>query len=454
MSNISAHILPSKLHEILEELYTLRRFHASAGLHRIQSLLEALGNPQDRFPSIHIAGTNGKGTVSSVIASALTEAGFRVGLYTSPHILRFNERIRIGGVEISDDELLRQMQRLMPLVMAENATFFEAATALAFRHFADNDVDVAVIETGLGGRLDATNILSPRNVLITAITSIDYDHTEYLGETLPEIASEKAGIMKRGAPCIVAEPRQILRPTFEKYAAQTESPLHVLDEQYAVSITRLSSDFLMEIALSSPKHTLHGVESRLCGTHQARNILTAFAVLEHIHSQFPITPDQFRSGLQNISVNSGLRGRIELLRATPPIVMDVAHNPSGVAMLIQTLTGCGYDTVRWNVLFTAMQDKQAETMLAALAPVVQNLYVPTLDFARARAASDIVQTALGLGLSAEAYPSVAEACRAMLARNEPLLIAGSFHLAEEALHWWEALESQSKSQLHSNSRSA
>ncbi|MBD1209795.1 MAG: bifunctional folylpolyglutamate synthase/dihydrofolate synthase [Ignavibacteria bacterium] len=429
---------PATLHEILEELYTLRRFHATAGLHRIQSLLEALGKPHNRFPSIHIAGTNGKGTVSSVLASVLREAGFTVGLYTSPHILRFNERIRVNGEEVSDEDLYSLVQTIMPLVVAENATFFEAATALAFQHFAARNVDIAIIETGLGGRLDATNILTAENVLATAITSIDYDHTEYLGDTLPEIASEKAGIMKQNVPCVIAESRPSLRATFEDYAERHKADILFLDDEYSVLIQQCKPDFSMTVSLTSPQGTLHTVESRLCGTHQAHNILTAFAVLDRIGVNFRTTPDHFRSGLQSITANSGLRGRIELLSASPVVVMDVAHNPAGMTMLIQTLERCGYADVRWNALFAAMQDKQMDAMLATLAPVLRRLHVPTLSFPRARTARDIVHEASRFGIVAEEYPSVADACERVFATNEPTLIVGSFHLAEDVLRWWEA----------------
>lgn len=437
MKPLLAPVTTAHLHEILAELYTLRRFHASAGLHRIDALLNALGKPQNNFPSLHIAGTNGKGTVSSVLASVLAEAGYRVGLFTSPHILRFNERIRFCGEEINDEELLVLVKQVLPLVLAENGTFFEAATALAFRYFADKNVDIAVIETGLGGRLDATNILTPKNVLATAITSIDFDHMEYLGDTLQEIAAEKAGIMKEGVPCILSEVRPELRSTFEYHADRTQSSLSFLDEHYAVEIRAFRPDFSMQLSLLSPHRRLGEVESPLCGTHQARNILTAFAVLDEVKHTFPTAPEHFRRGLLSIAHNSGLRGRIELLHPGPPIVMDVAHNPSGLAMLIQTLKHCGYAHAHWNVIFTAMQDKDLDAMLTVLAPVVKRLYVPTLEFSRARLAQEVAAIATQCGLTAEAFSTVAEACESAFALEQPTLIAGSFHLAEEVLRWWE-----------------
>lgn len=429
------------LDTLLGELYALRRSDATPGLERALQLASAVGNPHLRFPSIHIAGTNGKGTVSSVVASVLTEAGYRVGLYTSPHIVRFHERIRINGEAISDAALLALVQEIMPLVRSQNAIFFEAATIMAFQHFANEKVDIAIIETGLGGRLDATNILTPKNVVLTAITSIDYDHTEFLGETLPEIAGEKAGIMKPNVPCIVAEPRPELFLTFMEHSAEVQAPICLLDDVYRVTATRFNSDFSMNLSLSSPKLVLEDAHVNLCGTHQARNVLTAFALIQQLQKRFPTSIDELRQGLSKVKENSGLRGRIEVLRPPEshkntriqPIVLDVAHNPAGIQMLVQTLHACGYGDVKWNILFTAMQDKNIEPMLETLRPIAQKLYVPAIQFPRARTNTSVVELARTHGINADVYLSVEEAYNAACMETLPVLIAGSFHLAEEIL---------------------
>ena len=436
------------LDQYLAELYALRRSDATPGLERAQQLASALGDPQTRFPSIHIAGTNGKGTVSSVVASVLKEAGYKVGLYTSPHILRFNERIRVNGEAISNDELLALVQEIMPLVRSHNAIFFEAATIMAFRHFANENVDIAVIETGLGGRLDATNILQPNNLVLTAITSIDYDHTEFLGETLPEIAGEKAGIMKLGIPCIVAEPRAELLLTFMEHSAEKQAPICLLDDAYRAHVTRFNPDFTMNLALTAPKLALEDVHVQLCGAHQARNVPTAFALIQQCQKRFPTSTDALQQGLLNIKQNSGLRGRIEVLRdassgakpSTNPVVLDVAHNPVGVQLLVETLRACGYGDTRWNVMFTAMQDKQVEPMLSALAPITQRLMVPHLQFSRARINTEVAGIARTFGIATETADSVHTACETLFENEAPVLIAGSFHLAEEMLAWWEERE--------------
>ncbi|TAE27295.1 MAG: bifunctional folylpolyglutamate synthase/dihydrofolate synthase [Candidatus Kapaibacterium sp.] len=437
---------PNILQHLLDELYALRRSDAIPGLERARELAARLGNPQEKFPCIHIAGTNGKGTVSSVVASVLMEAGLKVGLYTSPHILRFNERIRINGVEISNDALLERVQEIMPLVRQQNAIFFEAATVMAFQHFATEKVDIAVIETGLGGRLDATNILAPKNVLITAITSIDYDHTEFLGETLPEIAGEKAGIMKQNVPCIIAESRPELLLTFMEHSAENQAPICLLDDAYRVEIAEFHPDFSMTATLRAPKLTLENAHIPLCGSHQARNVLTAFAIIHQVRKRLPqgknrreelVAEEVIERGLRNITQNSGLRGRIELLRAasdaTPPIVLDVAHNPAGVQMLVETLRACGYADTRWHLIFGAMQDKHIDQMLMALKPITEKLIAPQLDFPRARTNTSVVELAKKHGFQANIAESVEAACRMALTERVPMLLAGSFHLAEEVL---------------------
>jgi dihydrofolate synthase / folylpolyglutamate synthase len=436
----------ASLDDILAKLYTLRRFHATTGLHRIQALCEALGEPQTQFPSIHIAGTNGKGTVSSLLASVLMEAGYRVGLYTSPHISRFNERIRVQGREILDDNLLRLCRSVMPLVIQQSATFFEAATALAFRYFADETVDIAIIETGLGGRLDATNILCAEHVLATAVTSIDYDHTEYLGDTLELIAGEKAGIMKHGVPCVVNEQRPMLVNVFKEFALQTASPLVFLHDISSVQIKTFSQDLSMTLNLEMPGQTLLGVRSPLCGEHQANNVATTHAVLQQVQPRFPTSEQHFRAGLTRVRENSGLRGRIELLRQTPPVVLDVAHNPAGLRRLADTLRLCGYETAHsWNIIFAAMQDKDVSAMLEQLAPLAKAFYAPALHVARASNSDVVVQEAAKYGVSVRTFDSVALACKAAVrdvdvnVNATPTLVAGSFHLAEEVLAWWQSL---------------
>jgi dihydrofolate synthase/folylpolyglutamate synthase len=433
------------LPEMLSELYGLRRFHAVSGLHRISAILESLGNPERSFPSIHVAGTNGKGAVTSLVASALQESGRSVGLFTSPHILRFNERIRLNGKEIEDKDLAEILRAILPLIYDHNATFFEAAVAVAFTYFARRGVEVAVIETGLGGRLDATNVLLPECLLCTTITSIDFDHTQYLGDTLAKIASEKAGIIKAGAPCVVAERREELREIFAAKAREVAAPLSFVHDDYTCAIQNYNRNFSMQgFIVERAKHESNARAetpffSPLSGEHQARNILTAFATLRALPSPYASAAQAeiFQRGVLNVGTNTGLRGRIELLRAAPPLLMDVAHNPAGVAALIRTLELSGYAEEKWNVVFAAMQDKDIEGLLEFLAPVTARLFAPALSFPRARKPEEVARKARKIGIPATPYFSVSAACTAATAEARPTMIVGSFHLAEEALRWWE-----------------
>ncbi len=445
--------LPSVEH-LLEELFALHRFGITPGLERTKALCAALGYPERAFPSIHVAGTNGKGTVSSVLASALTEAGYKVGLYTSPHVQRFNERMRVGGVCISDADLLRLAEGMIKQVRELGATFFEATTALAFAYFAEQKVDIAIVETGLGGRLDSTNVLRPDELLMSVITSIDLDHQAYLGDTLAAIASEKIGIIKPHTPVLVAEPRPSLRLAFMEASVEYQAPIAFLDDAYRVVVESFNADFSMNLTLTTPKQ--RDSERRplpvplhvpLCGDHQARNVLTAFAVLEQLQKRFPTSNEAVQRGLTNLKRNSGLAARIELLQApskqassasAPPVVLDVAHNPAGMQALVQTLAQCGYAKTRWNVVFGAMEDKDISEMLATLAPITEQLYAPSLFVSRARTGENVAAEARRSGIQAEQFGTMADACNAVMAKSKPTLIVGSFYVADEALQWWNS----------------
>ncbi|MBK7987093.1 MAG: hypothetical protein IPK11_09300 [Ignavibacteria bacterium] len=208
---------PQTIDTVLTRMFALHRHGIKPGLERIEELMQQSGRPHTKFPSIHVAGTNGKGSVCSILAAILSAAGYRVGLYTSPHVRHFRERIRINGVPITDEEIIDLAAPMIANAEKTKTTFFEITTAMAFQYFAQKKVDIAIIETGMGGRLDATNVLHP---LVSVITSIDYDHTDFLGTSLTSIAEEKAGIIKYKVPAVTGEPRQNLRPCFERKSCQ------------------------------------------------------------------------------------------------------------------------------------------------------------------------------------------------------------------------------------------
>jgi dihydrofolate synthase/folylpolyglutamate synthase len=442
---------------LLDELFALRNYGGKMDLSATETLCTLLGEPHTKYPSIHVAGTNGKGTTCSILASALMEAGYTVGLYTSPHILRFNERIRVGtkemknagGVEITDDEILRLAELLMPTVREIGGSFFEATTAMAFRHFADKGVDIAIIETGLGGRLDCTNVLRSEQLLLSVITSIDFDHQEYLGTTLEAIAGEKAGIIKPHVPVLVSEPRHELVELFRNVARRKDAPFHTSEEICEVCIEDFRKDFSMTLALDTATEQAIRFVSPVCGLHQAWNVRTAYAALQLVAERFPVSNEDFQHGLTHLKHNTGLQGRIELLAENPPVVLDVGHNPAGLMRLMETLEKCGYVGMGWNVVFAAMKEKDLAEMLSILRHFAHSVHAPQLRIDRARLATDIAHAAHGMGIPSHSYLSTAAAMEAVMDERKTsaraTLIVGSFYLAEEVLQWWEQVVEEGES---------
>ena len=264
-----------ELQPLLDELFAMTVIGIKPGLDRIEKLCDGLDNPQNRYPIVHVAGTNGKGSTSAMFASVLQAADYKVGLYTSPHVRVFNERISINGKQISDADLARLARPLIDAAKAIGGTFFEVTTALAFQWFAEERVDIAIIETGLGGRLDATNVVQP---MVSVITSIDIDHTEYLGTTLESIAKEKAGIIKGAAPCIIGETLAELRPVFDDVAQRLHTYNVYAHDDLHVEVDKCHPDFTMTVSVIDQTFRSY-YTTDLCGAHQAGNIATVLATI-------------------------------------------------------------------------------------------------------------------------------------------------------------------------------
>ena len=424
------YLAPMNIDHILEELFAMT-FHAGIkpGLERIEHLCEGLDNPQHRYPVIHLAGTNGKGSTSAMIASILVEAGYKVGLYTSPHIRSFNERIRIGNELISNADIARLAVPLMESAKAVGGTFFEVTTAMAFQYFAEHRVDVAVIETGLGGRLDATNICMP---LASIITSIDFDHMEYLGNTLPAIAGEKAGIIKEGAPAIVGSIDASIRGVFEGKAAVCSTSITFADDVIGVEVDAIYPDLTMSVAVTKDDMRQYFV-SDLAGHHQAVNMQTVIASLPTIRSVYFVDDEHVRGGLQHVRRNIGLRGRCELYLSSPRVVLDVSHNPGGIAALVRILQASGMQAP-FTIVFGVMSDKDADGMLSALRPLGAPLYACSPDIARSMPHTEVATRAIACGhVDVVDCASVAEATSSAVASGGTTIICGSFHVADEAV---------------------
>ncbi len=374
------------------------------GLERITALCEALETPQRRFRSIHVAGTNGKGSVSHLLASVLQAAGYRVGLFTSPHLWDFRERIRINGEVISQEEVVDFVAQHRSTFDTLSPSFFELTTAMAFDHFARHEVDVAVVETGMGGRLDSTNILSP---LLSIITNISLDHTQFLGESIAEIAAEKGGIIKADTPVVVGESALESQLTLIQIAKSLAAPIRFADQGYR-TLHAWSEAGVQHLTLVS---TFDGEQitltTDLLGAYQRHNLPTLLAALDVLAEQgIALDEAVVRAGIATVVRSTGLRGRWEVLGSAPLRVCDTAHNPSGVREVMAQLACQRYKRLYMVVGFAA--DKALDPILSLLPTEAHYLFTQASGD-RALAAEELAQQATKAGLTGEVIASVEEA---------------------------------------------
>ena len=400
------------------------------GLHGIRQLLRTLGNPEKKFLSLHIAGTNGKGSTASMLAAMFTAAGYKTGLYTSPHLIQFNERIRINGKPISSRDLSRLTTLLQTGVIRGNNTFFEAATAIGFQYFAEQQVDIAIIETGLGGRLDATNVLKP---LVSVITTIGLEHTHILGNTIQKIAKEKAGIIKTKTPCFTASSDALARGVLASVCKKKSAPFHIVrNDQVHIHRSSLHG-FVADFDFSS--HALSRVKVSLPGTHQAMNALLSLSVIEEINrtQRFHISERAVRKALAGVQRYSGLQARLSVVQKNPMIVADVAHNPDAMAELCSALKNI--QPKKFRIVFGLMQDKNLEPMIPALSSIAETLIAVEARTERSRSAAELAQAFQQSCIPVKQYSSVARGLRALLNEPspQPILITGSHFVVGEAL---------------------
>jgi len=318
----------SEYDKTLHYLFGLRTFGIHLGLEVSRSLAEKVGNPQNQFPAVHIAGTNGKGSTCALIESVLREKGLKTGLYTSPHLIDFNERIRINGVPITDEKIIEYADLLKESVDRSGAAFFEVTTVIALKYFADMEVDIALIETGLGARLDTTMLVNP---VITVISSIGIDHTKYLGDTIKKIAEEKSFVMRKGIPCVVSENSDEVLEVIKQHAKDSGTDILMATTECSISNVNfrkegLSFDAEFEDIL------MKDISVPLMGEHQIENIQSALTVLQNM-PDLSISQEELRNGFNNVTV----RGRMEIVSKDPLVIYDVAHNPSAIKSLFRSL---------------------------------------------------------------------------------------------------------------------
>lgn len=405
------------------------------GLRNMKYLLRSVGNPENSFPAIHVAGTNGKGSTCAFLASILMEAGCKTALYTSPHLVRFTERIRIDGKEISEQRLVAYTDALRPAIEHCRATFFEATTCIAFQYFADEGVDVAVVEAGLGGRLDSTNVLRP---LVSVITNIGLDHTELLGSTITAIAREKGGIIKHGIPCVTGSTDPAALKTLTGIAASLGTSFVRAQEIVGCAINPNNS----RVEFKSRSFSLRNVQLGLDGRHQVTNAQVALAALHVLRKQKTcpsfvrgIGDTDLRRGLSNVARNTRLRGRLEIFRGPHGFILDVAHNPQGVQCLVESLQAKGLKNLV--VVFGVMRDKDSDHMLEMLAGVASTVIAVAPKMKRSMQARMLHRRVLSKGIPSRYGGTVSRGLKiaGKLSHGKPTLVTGSHYLVGEALRF-------------------
>ena len=400
-------------------------------LHNTIALCKALDDPQNKFKSIHIAGTNGKGSTSHMLAAILQQAGYKTGLYTSPHLKDFRERIRIDGEMISKDFVVDFVNKTKALSDLVQPSFFELTVAMAFDYFAKEEVDIAVIETGLGGRLDSTNIITP---VLSIITNIGYDHMNILGNTLEEIAAEKAGIIKPQVPVVIGEYRSETKDIFLSKAKKENAPIIFAQDEYDVSGIQYHTRMLACDVTDGHNKIKEHFELDLNGLYQTRNLCTVLAAEgQLIKTGFPITNEAEKSALADTKKITGLHGRWDVIRENPTVVLDVAHNADGISQVLQQLDSLSSTYTKLNFVMGAVNDKDIQKMFSLL-PTNAGYFFTNAHIPRALPHEELRSIAAGLGLNGEGYDDVNDAIQAAIedaGKDGLVMVCGSVFVIGE-----------------------
>ncbi len=423
--------------EAIEYLYTrlpmFTRDGASAfkkDLDNTIKLCAALDNPQRKFKTLHIAGTNGKGSTSHMLAAILAEAGYKTGLYTSPHLLDFRERIRVNGQLCEKEFVVDFVSTHRELIEEVSPSFFEITVAMAFDYFEKNKVDIAVIEVGLGGRLDSTNIIQP---LLSVITNIGFDHMNLLGNTLAEIAAEKAGIIKRNTPVVISEYAEETAAVFLDKAALERAPIQFASDKYATQMMGVDQDYLTVQATDTAGHSVD-YQLDLKGSYQVKNLAGVLLAVDELRKQgFAISDHHVHEALKKVQTTTGIQGRWQQLSKEPFVICDTGHNEDGIHEVLKNLASTKYDKLHF--VIGAMRDKDLTHMLPHL-PKDATYYFSAPDMPRALPASELRKEALGFGLNGLDFPSVTaafDAAKNAYQQGNLIFVGGSNFVVAEVL---------------------
>jgi dihydrofolate synthase/folylpolyglutamate synthase len=400
-----------------------------ADLSNIQALCKQLGNPENKFKSIHVAGTNGKGSTSHMLAAILQKSGYKTGLYTSPHLHDFRERIRINGHMIPENNVVGFTELIQDSIEQIEPSFFEITVAMAFDWFAKEEIDIAVIETGLGGRLDSTNIIIPE---VSVITNISYDHMDLLGETLQKIAFEKAGIIKTGIPVVIGEEQAGVKNVFLQVAGEKGSPIHFASRNRFPGEWRTEKQLLFVQLTEVHNNTKKNFYLDLPGLYQLKNIVTVAEVISILNQKGFFIPDlAMQQALKQVKSLTGLHGRWDILHENPLIVTDVGHNEEGMKAISKQIENTTHEEL--HLIIGIVKDKSVQKILSHL-PAMANYYFTRAQIPRALPETELAAIAESIGLKGRSFPNVKQALEAAVLNANPkdlVLVCGSVFLAGE-----------------------
>ena len=402
-----------------------------ADLNNTLKLVEVLGKPHQKIKCIHVAGTNGKGSSSHMLAAVMQQCGYKTGLYTSPHLLDFRERIKINGKLIPKNYVVEFVDKYKTAFEEIEPSFFEWTVALAFDYFAHEEVDVAIIETGLGGRLDSTNIITPE---VCLITNISFDHMNLLGDTLEKISAEKAGIIKPKVPVVISQYQSESAPIFSARARELKSPLEFADKNYRVLSTKKNKELLELEVLNKKTNQKEQYQLDLTGNYQIKNVLGVLNLIEYIEkSGFIIEPDKVKKALSQVAKLTGLQGRWQTLQEKPLVIADTGHNEDGVKQVLENIANVNYSKL--HMVFGVVNDKDISKILQLLPKTAQYYFVKA-DIPRALDQNELAAQAHKLKLQGKTYATVEEGLKAAkkaAGKTDLIFVGGSTFVVADVL---------------------
>ncbi len=399
-----------------------------ADLNNTIALCNYLDNPQNKIKTIHVAGTNGKGSTSHMLAAIFQQAGYKTGLYTSPHLKDFRERIKVNGKMISREFVVEFVERIKSLSEEIMPSFFELTFVMALEYFVRQETDIAIIETGLGGRLDSTNVITPE---LSVITNIAYDHMDILGDSLDKIAFEKAGIIKPGTPAVIGETIPGTKIIFLNKAKETNSAIFFAEDKYEIISAVSKAETLEVIVNNIDKNTKEKYSLDLGGLYQKKNLATVLTSLDVIKNKFPVKDTDILTALKNVKKTTGLNGRWDIIHKDPLIILDVAHNEDGIKNLVTQIDTTNYNHL--HIVFGMVKDKEIEKVLSHL-PTTAKYYFTKAQIARALPQNELLERAKKFHLVGNAYTEVNEALKAAMAnasKDDLIIVCGSVFVVGE-----------------------